>query len=125
MAKVLVVEDNDLNIKLFNDLLAVKSHRVICIKQGADVFITAKREKPDLILMDIQLSDEVSGIEATKLLKQDPETAKIPIIIITAFAMKHDEVMIEESGCDMYLFKPVSIDNFFVAIDKYIGDNSV
>ena len=120
MAKVLVVEDNTLNMKLFSDLLLVKSHSVIGLADGASVYDVALLEKPDLILMDIQLRDSTSGIDATKTLKNDPKTSSIPIIIITAFAMKNDEIKIQNSGCDMHLFKPVSIDKFFSAIATYI-----
>lgn len=120
MAKIIVVEDNDLNLKLFCDLLAVKGHEVVVVQKGAEVYDTVCAQKPDLVMMDIQLKDDISGLEATKLLKSNMETAAIPVIVITAFAMKHDEERILSSGCDMYLFKPISIDAFFEAVDHFI-----
>jgi len=119
MAKVLIVEDNALNLKLFHDLLKIKNHKVIISKDGVDVVDTAVKEQPDLILMDIQLGN-ISGIDLIKDLKQNPNTKDIPIVAITAFAMKNDEIRISESGCDLYLPKPVSIDKFFISIDKFI-----
>lgn len=118
MSKVLVVEDNALNLKLFHDLLSIQHYDVITSKDGKNILEMVKREKPDLILMDIQLNG-ISGIDIIKELKADKETRHIPIIAITAFAMKNDEIKITESGCDMYLSKPVSIDRFFEAVGHY------
>ncbi len=119
MQRVLVVEDNDLNMKLFQDLLTIKHCDVISSREGHDAFDLAVSEHPDLILMDIQLAG-ISGIDIIKALKSNANTSKIPIIAVTAFAMKHDEVNIMQSGCDMYLAKPVSIDQFFDAVAKYL-----
>ncbi len=119
MRRVLVVEDNDLNMKLFQDLLAIKYCDVIKSKEGHDAVALAVSEHPDLILMDIQLG-ELSGIDLIKILKSQEDTSKIPIIAITAFAMKHDEINIMQSGCDMYISKPVSINQFFDAVARYI-----
>jgi two-component system cell cycle response regulator DivK len=119
MSKVLVVEDNDLNLKLFYDLLSIQAYEVITSKEGRGVVAMVKNEKPDLVLMDIQLNG-ISGIDIIKQLKNDPDTMHIPIIAITAFAMKHDEIKITQSGCDMYLSKPVSIDRFFEAVEQYL-----
>ncbi|MEY3197114.1 MAG: hypothetical protein RLZZ59_482 [Pseudomonadota bacterium] len=119
MSKVLVVEDNELNLKLFHDLLKMKKHEVITSMEGTDAFDLAKSENPDLILMDIQLRG-ISGLEIIKALKAESTTSDIPIIAITAFAMKNDEEKIMQSGCDMYLAKPVSMDNFFNALSKYL-----
>lgn len=124
MPKVLIVEDNDLNLKLFHDLLMIQNHEVIMSKDGVGVTELVIKEKPDLILMDIQLNG-ISGIDLIRELKNNPKTLSIPIIAITAFAMKNDEIRITSSGCDMYLSKPVSIDNFFKAVGKYINLNSV
>ena len=117
MRRVLVVEDNDLNLKLFHDLLAIKHCDVITSREGHDAVALAKSEHPDLILMDIQLSG-ISGIDIIKTLKSCADTSKIPIIAVTAFAMKQDEIKIMQSGCDMYLSKPVSINQFFDAVAK-------
>ena len=119
MYKILIVEDNDLNLKLFYDLLVMRNYIVITSQNGADVVELTKTELPNLILMDIQLSG-FSGIDIIKELKSLSETKHIPIIAITAFAMKQDEARIVQSGCDMYISKPVSIDNFYKAVEKFL-----
>lgn len=118
MYKVLVVEDNELNLKLFKDLLATRNYEIIESRDGKDLIPLVEKDRPNLILMDIQL-DGISGIELIKELKGHAATSKIPIIAVTAFAMKKDEIKITESGCDMYLSKPVSIVDFFQAVDKF------
>lgn len=123
MGKVLVVEDNELNLKLFHDLLMIKNHEVIISKDGLNIVEMVIELVPDLILMDIQLAD-ISGIDLIRALKKNPKTKKIPIIAITAFAMKNDEIRISESGCDLYLSKPVSIDNFFLSVERFIGNTN-
>jgi two-component system, cell cycle response regulator DivK len=123
MAKVLVVEDNELNLKLFCDLLTIKDHEVILSKDGFNILEIVIEQLPDLILMDIQLAD-VSGLDLIKILKNNPKTNKIPIIVITAFAMKNEVMRISESGCDLYLSKPVSIDNFFFSLERFISNNN-
>ncbi len=125
MSKVLIVEDNDLNLKLFYDLLKVKQCEVIISKNGVDVENIVLEEVPDLILMDIQLSKGISGIDLIKDLKKNAATKHIPIIAVTAFAMKTDEERIVASGCDMYLSKPVSIETFFQAIDKFLNTQGI
>lgn len=125
MSKVLIVEDNDLNLKLFYDLLKVKQCEVIISKNGVDVENIVLEEVPDLILMDIQLSKGISGIDLIKDLKKNASTKHIPIIAVTAFAMKTDEERIIASGCDMYLSKPVSIEIFFHAIDKFLNTQGI
>ncbi len=124
MAKVLVVEDNELNLKLFCDLLMLKGHKVIISKDGFNILAIVSEQLPDLILMDIQLAD-ISGLELIKILKNNPKTHKIPIIVITAFAMKNEVMRISESGCDLYLSKPVSIDNFFFSIEKFVSNTNI
>ena len=123
MSKVLVVEDNELNLKLFCDLLTIKDHEVILSKDGFNILEIVIEQLPDLILMDIQLAD-VSGLDLIKILKNNPKTNKIPIIVITAFAMKNEVMRISESGCDLYLSKPVSIDNFFFSVERFISNNN-
>ncbi|BBB56215.1 chemotaxis protein CheY [Candidatus Megaera polyxenophila] len=123
MAKVLVVEDNELNLKLFCDLLTIKDHEVILSKDGFNILEIVIEQLPDLILMDIQLAD-VSGLDLIKILKNNPKTNKISIIVITAFAMKNEVMRISESGCDLYLSKPVSIDNFFFSVERFISNNN-
>jgi len=119
MAKILVVEDNELNLKLFCDLLTIKKHQVITSQEGHDAFQLAKDQQPDLILMDIQLNG-ISGTDIVHELKASIDTKSIPVIAVTAFAMKHDEEKIMSEGCDMYLSKPLSIEQLFEAIDRYL-----
>lgn len=125
MSKVLIVEDNELNLKLFYDLLTIKKCEIIVSQDGLDVVKTVCLEMPDLILMDIQLNSVVSGMELIQDLKKNEKTKHIPIIAITAFAMKADETRISQSGCNMYLSKPVSINNFFKAIDFFLQPTQI
>ena len=95
----LIVEDNELNMKLFNDLLRANGFRTLQTNDGVNAIHVARLEKPDLILMDIQLP-EVSGLEVTKWLKADDGLRHIPVIAVTAFAMKGDEEKIRHGGCE-------------------------
>jgi len=117
--KILIVEDNDLNLKLFYDLLTIQKYDVLASREGEGVYEMVLQYKPDLLLIDIQLNG-ISGIDIIKQLKSSSITRHIPIIAITAFAMKYDEVRIMEAGCDLYISKPVSIDYFFEAINKFL-----
>jgi two-component system, cell cycle response regulator DivK len=117
--KVLVVEDNELNMKLFNDLLEAHGYKVVQTRDGLTALDMAREHKPDLILMDIQLP-EVSGIEVTKWLKEDDTLKSIPVIAVTAFAMKGDEQKIREGGCEAYISKPISVMSFLQTIDKFL-----
>jgi two-component system cell cycle response regulator DivK len=119
--KILIVEDNDLNLKLFYDLLTIQNYEVITSKEGFGVLEKVLENEPNLILMDIQLNG-ISGIDIIKELKANDQTQHIPIIAITAFAMKHDEAKIIQSGCDYYISKPVSIDKFFEAVSHFINN---
>ncbi|AEP10265.1 response regulator [Micavibrio aeruginosavorus] len=118
--KVLIVEDNELNMKLFRDLLEAHGIATVDTKNGNEVLDLARREKPDLILMDIQLP-EVSGLDVTRWLKADAELKVIPVIAVTAFAMKGDEQKIREGGCEDYISKPISVMHFIETIQKYLG----
>lgn len=117
--RVLIVEDNELNMKLFNDLLEANGYGVIQTRDGLSALELARKHKPDLILMDIQLP-EVSGIEVTKWLKEDDELKHIPVIAVTAFAMKGDEQKIREGGCEAYISKPISVVGFLQTIDGFL-----
>ncbi len=117
--KVLVVEDNELNMKLFHDLLEAHGIQTVETRNGKEVLGIARTEKPDLIVMDIQLP-EVSGLEVTKWLKEDDELRSIPVIAVTAFAMKGDEQKIREGGCEDYISKPISVSRFMEVINKYL-----
>ncbi len=121
MAKtVLIVEDNELNMKLFNDLLQAHGLITIQTRNGLDAIDLARTHMPDLILMDIQLP-EVSGLEVTKWLKDDDNVKHIPVIAITAFAMKGDEERIREGGCEAYLSKPISVLKFLETVKSFVG----
>jgi two-component system cell cycle response regulator DivK len=121
MAKsVLIVEDNELNMKLFHDLLEAHGYTTFATRNGIEALDIARRHRPDLIIMDIQLP-EVSGLEVTKWLKDDPELRKIPVIAVTAFAMKGDEERIREGGCEAYLSKPISVGRFLETVRYFLG----
>jgi len=117
---VMIVEDNELNMKLFNDLLESRGYRVIQTRNGLEALDLARAHMPDLILMDIQLP-EVSGLVVTKWLKDDDQLAHIPVIAVTAFAMKGDEERILQGGCEGYISKPISVSHFLETIANYIG----
>ena len=117
---VLIVEDNELNMKLFHDLLDAHGYNILQTKDGMEALDIAREHHPDLILMDIQLP-EVSGLVVTKWLKEDDELQSIPVIAVTAFAMKGDEERILQGGCEGYISKPISVPHFLETIAKYIG----
>ena len=121
MSKILIVEDNELNMRLFSDLLKSKGHQVFQCSEGKEALSQAKKIKPDLILMDIQMP-EVDGLTATKLIRQTPEIANTKIIAVTAFAMDGDAERILASGCNDYISKPISIEPFFKTIDKVLAE---
>lgn len=118
--KILIVEDNELNMKLFHDLLEVHGYETLQTKDGREVIGIAREHRPDLILMDIQLP-EVSGLEVTRWIKEDDELKTIPVIAVTAFAMKGDEEKIRSGGCEAYIAKPISVANFLQTIEKVLG----
>ena len=119
--KVLIVEDNVLNMKLFNDLLEAHGYTVLQAMDGPEALRIVREHRPDLILMDIQLP-EVSGLEVTKRLKADEEPRSIPVIAVTAFAMKGDEERIREGGCEAYLSKPISVGKFIDTVRQFLGN---
>ena len=119
MAKtIMIVEDNELNMKLFNDVLEANGYRVVQTEDGMKAMDLARATRPDLILMDIQLP-EVSGLDVIKWLKADAELASIPVIAITAFAMKGDEEKIRAGGCEDYISKPISVVKFLETVGLY------
>ncbi|MBA4790171.1 MAG: response regulator [Rhizobiales bacterium] len=117
---VMIVEDNELNMKLFHDLLEAHGYRTVETRNGIEAMGLAREHMPDLILMDIQLP-EVSGLEVTKWLKADPELKGIPVVAVTAFAMKGDEERIRAGGCEAYLSKPISVAKFLATVKEYAG----
>ena len=116
---VLIVEDNELNMKLFHDLLEAHGYGVVEARTGPEALEQAAKHHPDLILMDIQLP-EVSGLEVTQKIKNDSELADIPVIAVTAFAMKGDEERIRQGGCEDYIAKPISVVSFLEKVKRYL-----
>ncbi|WP_284123721.1 response regulator [Parerythrobacter aestuarii] len=120
MAKrILVVEDNDLNRKLFCDVLRAKGHEVLPCADGNNVLSSAREFGPDLTIMDIQLPN-ISGVELIAAMKKDPTLATIPVLAVTAYAGKGDEERIRDAGAADYLSKPVSIGPFMAAVDQLL-----
>ena len=121
MAKtVLIVEDNELNMKLFHDVLDAHGYDTLQTRTGLEALALARKHHPDLILMDIQLP-EVSGLEVTKWLKEDDSLRDIPVVAVTAFAMKGDEERIRQGGCEAYISKPISVPMFLGTVRQFIG----
>ena len=118
--KILIVEDNDLNLKLFRDLLGAHGYHTIETKSGFDAIDLTRDHKPDLIIMDIQLP-EISGLDVTRKIKADQTISSIPIVAVTAFAMRDDEEKILQAGCEAYISKPISIGPFLHTIEKFIN----
>lgn len=116
---ILVVEDNELNMKLFCDLLKARGYNVLQAQEAATGLQIARERRPDLIIMDIQLPGEISGLEASGSLKRDETLKAIPIIAVTAFAMKGDEEKILGAGCNAYLSKPISVSSFLKTIEQF------
>ena len=120
MAKtVLIVEDNELNRKLFVDVLEANGYATIGTDNAAEAMRLARAHRPDLILLDIQLP-EISGLEVTKWLKADEALAPIPVIAVTALAMKGDEAMVRAGGCDDYISKPISVAGYIATVRRHL-----
>lgn len=117
---VMIVEDNELNMKLFHDLLEANGYRTIQTRNGTEALSLAREHRPDLILMDIQLP-EVSGLDVTRWIKEDETIRHIPVIAVTAFAMKGDEERIRAGGCEAYLSKPISVTKFIETVRHFLG----
>ncbi len=117
---ILIVEDNELNMKLFNDLLQAHGYLTLQTKDGTEAVALTEKHHPDLILMDIQLP-KISGLEITKMIKEKEDLKHIPVIAVTAFAMKGDEDKIIEGGCDGYIAKPISVPNFLETVADFLN----
>jgi two-component system, cell cycle response regulator DivK len=122
--RILIVEDNDLNLKLFRDLLTAHGYETIETKEGLEAITLTRAERPDLILMDIQLP-EISGLDVTRRLKAEEAIKSIPIIAVTAFAMKDDEEKILAAGCQAYISKPISIVPFLNTVRRFLGEEEL
>ncbi|WP_096697738.1 response regulator [Polaromonas sp. AER18D-145] len=119
MARVLIIEDNAANMKLACLLLHSAGHAVLCAVDAETGLTLARADQPDLILMDIQLPG-MDGLAATALLKQDPATATIPVIALTAMAMKEDQEKTRAAGCDAYIAKPLRYQELYAVIDTLL-----
>ena len=117
---ILIVEDNKLNMKLFNDILQTHGYNTVQAPDGGTFLNLVRERKPDLILMDIRLR-EISGVELTKMLKADDKLKGIPVVAVTAFAMKKDKEKILECGCDAYVSKPVSVQTLLNTVSKFLN----
>lgn len=118
--KILVVDDNPMNMELVSDLLEVNGYQVLQAGDASAAIDLAGNEIPDLILMDIQLPG-MDGIQATRILKDDPATRKIPVVALTAHAMKGDEKNILEAGCVGYITKPIDTRKFQEAVAEFFN----
>lgn len=119
MATILIVEDTPANMKLATIILENAGHAVLQAENAPDGIALARANMPGLILMDIQLPG-MSGLEAIRILKDDPATRTIPVIALTAFAMKDEEEKIRASGCDGYLAKPFHNKELLAAVDRLL-----
>ena len=117
---VLIVEDNELNMKLFNDLLQANGYDTLQTDDGFEAMELTRKHRPDLILMDIRLP-RISGLDVIEQLKGDEDTADIPVIAVTAFAMKGDEEKFRDSGCDGYIAKPISVPAFLETVATFLN----
>jgi two-component system cell cycle response regulator DivK len=120
MSKVLVIEDNQANMTLALFLLQSVGHTVLSAKDAETGLALARDEQPDLILMDIHLPG-ISGLEAIRLLRASATTSSIPVIALTALAMKGDEERIRAAGCDAYIAKPLRYQEFLAAITSQLA----
>lgn len=119
--RILLVEDNEFNRKIVRDLLARQPYELLEAHDGAAGVEMARRDKPDLIVMDVQLP-KLSGLEATRAIRADPETATIPIVVVTSFALSGDEQKALDAGASAYLAKPYSPRQLLDTIRKMAGD---
>ena len=119
--KILLVEDNEFNRKIVHDLLARQPYDLTEAHDGEAGVEAARREKPNLIIMDVQLP-KMSGLDATRQIRAEPETSKIPIIVVTSFALSGDDKKAMDAGASAYLAKPYSPRQLLEAIKKWLGD---
>ncbi len=121
--RILVIEDNEMNMKLVRTLLEIGGYRVLEVRDAETGIEVARRDKPDLILMDIQLP-AMDGLEATRLIKRDPEIQHIPVIALTSYAMQGDEKKALEAGCSGYISKPIDTRSFLEILPEFFLDDS-
>lgn len=116
---ILVVEDNILNLKLFGDLLHAHGYRTLLSRKGGEALELARRHRPDLILLDLQLP-EISGLEVASLLRADAELARIPVIAVSAFTLMADLDRLLGAGCNAYCQKPISADELLTTVRRLL-----
>ena len=121
--RILVVEDDRLSLILLRQLLTAQGYEILHSSEGWDGINRARNEQPDLIVMDINLPD-ISGLDATLLLKKDDRTKNIPIIAVTAFVTPADKTNALSSGCDAYIAKPVNMSNFLRTVESFLPSSS-
>ena len=121
LAKILIVEDNALNIKLFCDLLAAHGHQPEAVTDSRNALDVAKQFEPDLVITDIQLP-HVSGLELIKMLKADEQLSDVPIMAVTAYSAIGDEERIRAAGAQAYVSKPISVVKFAQTVDELLPD---
>jgi two-component system cell cycle response regulator DivK len=119
MSVILIVEDNEKNMKLARDILQVKGYSTLEAITGEDGVRLAKEKKPDLVLMDIQLPD-ISGIEAFRQLRADPQTAAIPVVALTASVTPTDRTQINQAGFSAFLGKPIDLKDFLATVKRLV-----
>jgi two-component system, cell cycle response regulator DivK len=117
---VLVIEDNELNMKLFRDLLGANGYKVLMARDGETGFRLAREHKPNLVILDMQLP-EASGLEVTRWIKRDAQTAGTPVLAVTALAMQGDEAKILAAGCDAYMAKPISCGELLATVARFLA----
>jgi two-component system, cell cycle response regulator DivK len=118
--RILIVEDNDTDVRLLKDILETRGYNILQTKEGLEAIDLAVVNLPDLILMDIQLP-HMSGLEVTRRLRSDERSSRVPIIAVTAFAMGWHEREALDSGCDAYISKPISILGFLRTIESFLS----
>jgi len=122
LAKILIVEDNALNIKLFCDLLAAHGHQPEAVTDSRNALDAARQFSPDLVITDIQLP-HVSGLELIRMMRKDDKLANVPIMAVTAYSARGDEERIREAGAQAYVAKPISVVRFAQAVDELLRDD--
>ena len=119
MPRILVVEDNPMNLELVRDILTAQGYEVLEAADGATGVAIARRERPALILMDLQLP-QLDGLEATRQIRSDPRLAHIPIVAVTAHAMKGDDEKARAAGCDGFVTKPIQVREFAATVAAFL-----
>jgi two-component system cell cycle response regulator DivK len=119
--RILLIEDNEFNRKIVRDLLARQPYDLLEANDGEAGVAAARRDRPDVIVMDVQLP-KLSGLDATRAIRADPDTAKIPIIVVTSFALSGDDKKAMDAGASAYLAKPYSPRQLLDTIRRMAGD---